>query len=890
MDIDTSVFIYELKQSEGSTLAEIFDSIEVSSNIPYVGFGDFHKTYVGIDELELPFTDKVKKDSRDGSEIVIGIVVSEEDEVYDFVYVSISGTTPRVRFAYKSSIMDKLPVIENRLSSVVGGLGNKITMNIKGFLKTQFTKHRFDPYILKDIVMTTRGMYINERKRIDNPVIKIRIGEAEGSLYTNSEGRNLRVRVTAPTQRSVSELTKRLGKVFNLYKDNKKKLFKEYEKNTDGVFKKSTYVSVYKSRSYGKSRSIVTNYKYHSRSCSKNKTPMLMTEEEKKEYGLNRESFGYQQIEYNGRSRSVARYPKESDNWFVCNKDEKKGVGYHVGMRPNPKVNKRKGEADHIICCYNESNQRGDVPNKYYSGSSVFTSKGLATGRRNIRIERSSELGNMIASISESDRPFYRYGFDPDSTTSLFNCVTYAISNVEVKAQEVRDSLVGYAYLCKQHMPDKSLEEIEELLQDSKRSVYQEQILDLLECVYERNIFVFQTFDNEEYEMVPPSYKKMYLSPKLSSRDCVILIENMTSGTPHYEVISRNDGSNRFSYSFDSSSDIAKNLLSMFRQITQWTTTSGDPESPLVDQRVTAIGFDLYGKINQIRFQDDLINKLSSPVPPMNIGSNPRILMTAGSSASQMSRFIRMKKIARCLTEYACWLFANNNDVATLNELAEKYITISNDNNYDLLVNPRFNDSIRTISVKDEDTRNRLLYAIRQRGVDRVKSDYKGRTHLSDYFIGVSDFKKTGGDTIIVQGIDNLNKLLTPKDSDVYIFRDDLSLDVDAPYYVELKLFNNKFPVLYLAQGCRSIYTASGIIHRWKVDGHNPGIYTIDRKTISAGVTVCDYENKDTITRKFDTGGEVNDEGRIYIMQYRDDTGKSVFTVLLPLSRVIRKI
>jgi hypothetical protein len=470
-----------------------------------------------------------------------------------------------------------------------------------------------------------------------------------------------------------------------------------------------------------------------------------------------------------------------------------------------------------------------------------------------------------------------------------------------------------FAASCKQELYDFTIKEILEKINDLESYFDPYFFTNLLEIRFNCNIIVFKRDINNKVKISTPRHIKGYYKT-LRKKPFIFIYEHVGSKTDrsvkyrcelikYWNKNSEDDHISNFKYNseiYNCIDDIYKKINESYIlniKLTENLELLNNKEVLILGQ-----GIDFYGKCRMIRFEynEELGTVLTPPLQPLakqqiekwnivklsyknaiqlckllnvkNIRkiidkdmlkslsgylNNIKIIIPvknyySENKFSDLSDFIKYKKLSRYIVDYIFWLYSKylkenssliesknleKNDDIIINDFVKKNIIIDSDFNY-TEVSKKFSmysgvmkDS--KLVIKSEKTLERLLYVLKLyiiRNSEKI-SKYYDNIFIENYYVDITDFDNYQYQ-IILEGEDSLNKWLREKKFNYFVYNNvkiDNILNEEGgtfyyptfkSYFFKNKLINNS---ILLAQNTDNLNKAIKISKTWNKDKYNIG-------------------------------------------------------------------
>jgi len=653
---------YALQISENYTLTlqEIFDSVILSAEFPFcqliIDGGIYYKIYKDfIPDIEWATTPDMS------TQIILKFLTGKVektislvgDEILKPIYEDVRAITENGNgIILLDASLDKkeedlfrkvLNIFQRQLEDVV----KTEPVSIKGVF---YIPHEtFDKYIFSHLVMNDinfsalvideagkptkvkTGLYIyyipkggNEDLYTTSLILTPKVMDRfdptmknkDPSLFPENE-EFIRVRVTAKNDETIREIQENMGRLMALY--NYKftdilKFYRQYIKKFDVEKAKDV-------KTFGKK-----NKKKESRRCPY--PPIVIAKEDECKY------------------TDTMTFPhtndvnKEPQRIYACEPDKKHDLKF-VGLQL------RRDSGDFVPCCFqtDQKQKSGSDYNKYIKYIETGEKVGKTSGKHQQRIIKTKKFlkyqefsDNLVHTVvdtifnfAEPEKNHFRFG-SHKSKMSMINCLlevfrkekTIITEDLILKTKIEIANDRNLLSLCKQSLPNNSIDEISNLLLGD---IYIDPRIftNLLEEYFDCRIHTFN-----DQGLIVPIYKKNYLQyqRQLDRDRVVVLVEHMGaecdhSSTPQCEVITYTDGTDDAQYVFDRKSTIARLLDGISKRMTR-SYFLNTKTAPFPDLQIKPVGqrFDSSGKVFAFMFNvggTECVAYTKRPFPPLPI-------------------------------------------------------------------------------------------------------------------------------------------------------------------------------------------------------------------------------------------------------------------------------
>lgn len=782
-------FLTDKTEKINDTKKAIYDDIRVIL--------DSGKCVVLLD-VEL---DKYKKDTL--FKKVLHVFQRELDVIIKAEPVIIKGVFYIPKQSVNTYIFSHLVMNDINFSKIVINEGDKPTKGTSGINIL---------YRTKDTELSETTSLILTSKLVDRFDVKMR-DKSESDFPENEP--YVRIRVTAKNEEVIQDIQKNMGRIIALYNDKYKSVFTLYRKYIP-TFSDEKLVP----KQLGKKSTMVGDKRH----CIYR--PIIIRPEDAGNY----------------TDTMVFPLPGDPSDkspgiTYACeiSKDKKKSKLQYVGLQ-------MRKEGNFVPCCYqqNQKEKSGSDYNKYLTYVKTGEKMKKNIGKKQQRVISTKKIldytdvsdnliydtVNQFFELTDPGVDHFRGGTFRSNMSMIGSLLEVVRKEGEViveetltKTKRTMANNLSLVSLCKQALPNKSIDEIREYMLRDDTYINPRIFTDMLEEYFGCRIYTFDAFG-----LVKPNYKKNYLRYKDSIvRDkTVILIEHIGSEADHSvvpqcEFVSFSNSKNVFEYFYKQESTVAKTLDGIINRMTRsyflnnevvpFNTLPFEPSGQKFDNfgKVCAFTFKLNGVENYIAYT-------TRPYPPLPIKeldiesvvfSNLEVLQKAFKGKvkdglfyihhhdfiipinqdyklalpqvqkSVIKEFNRYSKFAKYITEYfiyaySWYIFDNKLQVgeesvssfSTRNvQIIKKYKSV--DMNKIFSRNSIiYNNNI--MYVTSEEIVKRCIYALRLESArDPLKiANYKNRQNIFAFIENVSDYKTYPTQTIIF-GKDTLQKYIS---------------------------------------------------------------------------------------------------------------------------------
>ena len=661
----------------GISLLEIFNTIKLTSEVPFATTNRFYKVlseFVPLDEWAVTSDDSILLQVSQKKNIV-SVNISN----YEQTIIRVNPITKQMVSEITMNTKDNISREEyiSRSLSVFNKLNIKIEQekekNVVGVF--YYPNKKMNKYVFSDLAMNNEifsrllsiddhdkatkmkaGVYIHFYHPLtgnitatltgkimikDDPTMK----NVDQKAFEPGES-FIRVKVSkADSIQSVKLFQEILGKLLVLYEKEKDSVVSFY-KNYLPTFGDEQQ-QVEKKREESKLTTeapeiFVANY---SRNCKSDRLPTLISEEEA--------SIAY------GKGLSVMKFPRDvpeeknafkfpmdgvDQNYYICNNPEYK----YVGIRNNKLKN--DDAYPYVPCCYKSNQEKKPKYLHYYQGKELkFGGKKQNNIIKTNKILKHDQFGTLPQNIENlftiiDPDPAYEYvrkgvyhskNSFINAVMEAFNDETHIMSIQEevavrkvIKRERKKLAKNRTVSLCRQELYDKNTEEIISLIQDDSVYFDPKIFIHLLEDRFNCNIFLFtrQTLNGK---MVLPRHLQAYYKNRNKIR-CIYIYEHMGSESDHAkhpqcELIVRYNITEKYNTQLSFSYKEAKNVRAVYSKIRQSFALNipiKESYMPIgTSIKIDSQWIDSYGKTRQLNivFNNQLISIITSPIQPIKV-------------------------------------------------------------------------------------------------------------------------------------------------------------------------------------------------------------------------------------------------------------------------------
>jgi predicted outer membrane protein len=267
-------------------------------------------------------------------------------------------------------------------------------------------------------------------------------------------------------------------------------------------------------------------------------------------------------------------------------------------------------------------------------------------------------------------------------------------------------------------------------------------------------------------------------------------------------------------------------------------------------------------------------------------------LVARDQSTSQLSSYIRDKRIARYMVEYARWLYSRflhsesgHDSIENLRRFVSENLVIDEGFEYGPIAKIFSTDSGLTknskLYVKSSETKKRLIYTLQLYTLQHpnLLKEYYLRQSISNYYLNVSDFTRYRCQ-VILQSDDAVQKWIRERNQD-YSLHSDVVTGGTAPYFFKNSQVGEE---MYLVQPASGLSEALDIDTIW---GDSQTNKIVSEEAITPHVKdfmIYSYKSPTNIEPYVCNGGcRAGEDDGLKILGYRDEDNNPTYMSLLPL-------
>jgi len=678
-ELEKVKFEFEIKLENISSILEIFNNINVNSNIPFASTNKFYKILNGfIPPLEwanlfdksTTFRDKNKDVDRENN-IILKVLEEKKvknKESYTEIILTIKKlNTIQVKVEYNKENISKKEVISRFLSifNTKNKIENEKEDNVNGVFyipMQKLNKEAMLDMIMNNILFSNlivvneskigkrRSLHIYFENNITGKIsAKLTQSIIEKNNYLTYRYKNfpigtyyVRIKITKCKDiekvKKFQNIFSKLITVYNKDINNILDIYKNYfcpiaededeetEENKDVLKKKKIKLREIEPYVFQ------ANY---GRFCDSQ--PTYITDQEVQT-----------QIEAGNENR-IIKFPKEEidgifPKYYICNDN----INKYPGLRDNPYQN--NDILPYIPCCYEkeQKNISGSKYRHYYENEPLneYENKGQDIKKSNKILEDQThgylpENLNKLFFIGDQDGIYYREGVFRNKS-SFLNCVMQALNNetkiLKYKTEEKRLlqlnkkrkelATAEFAAYCKQEMYDYTIAEIIKKIENPEEYFDPNLFIHLLEIHFNCNIFLFSRENNGQ--IIIPRNIQCYYKMKNKNK-CIFIFEHLGSRAddatyPQCELIIRqiNEFKKDTENIFNFDTLISQNVFNVFNNYN--ISYVLNKKIYLIDinwpwKNAVSQVFDSYGKtrIININHNNNIVSIITSPIQPVNL-------------------------------------------------------------------------------------------------------------------------------------------------------------------------------------------------------------------------------------------------------------------------------
>ena len=578
-DFNLEKIIYNIKTNSTLTPLEIFDKFMVNTTIPFLTSNYYFK----MTEDFIPVSDWITSEMHN---VILKVLTKTHynlrerpslNDMYDNVIIYGKNTEIDLYLNNRTTPSDRDFYINKIVSSIDITPPLQITEIQQSGVSGVFylPKTRINKYIFLDMVMNdplfSNYVGIDEsikpsKKKMSlylyfNDPSKPEYGDITANITSKMAERKdvqikqfdreqfpygisfTRVKITkAKSEEAVRYFTDIFCKMITHYGNNYKKIGAEYVRFIPSfIIEEKERIREYKKLLKEIAPDLfLPDY---SRKCAK--PPIIIGSDEVKDW------------ESKGRDTMLfPKIPEEGkQHIYTCPDDTFK----YIGVRKNPLENKNK--YPYIPCCYrmNQKDRKQSTYKEYFMGQEkkeqtqahlFITDKFAETGG----IAKLPDNLELMFKSFDSENKYFRKGVNR-TKSSFLECVLEILddnfynlppSGRKSYIDDIRTTILPqYAFLAKQHLYDKTIEEIQNIIVDTAEYFDPKIFLDLVGEYFECNIYIFQrTYEQTDAELLIPRHINGYYKIYNPYNTSIILYENAGSESdnaqyPQLETIVR---------------------------------------------------------------------------------------------------------------------------------------------------------------------------------------------------------------------------------------------------------------------------------------------------------------------------------------------------------------
>lgn len=656
-------YVLEIGQTTDTTINEVFNSIVLNTKIPFASMGGYFKVLKDfIPDREWIF---------DTDPNVISLKLIKSGNEYEDVKFKFENGIFKITLEADTEKVSKEAVVETVLS-VIKKSNPVVTrdepISVKGvfYIPDQnLDKYVFAHLVMNDpsfsvLVIDEVGKATKEKNSIYSyyntgiyqmsivltPKIMDRFDpsmKGQSSILFPEGSSYLRFRVSMKGERDAIEMQENISKLVALYNIRYQDVVNLYRKYIP------SFPEVKASKKAVKAAKKKTG---ESRRCQH--FPIIVTEDEAVNYS------------------DYMKFPAEDGQIYTC-ETEKLGKFKYVGLQY------RKETGEFSPCCFeiNQKTKKNSNYNKYL--------KVLETGNKDI-LEQKVKQQRLITTkkyvdngnfgdvfypnvlkffeMCDSSVKYFRLGVHR-SKMSFLNCImevarepgapVISVDDVRSKLEELagNNSMLS---LCRQELPDKTSEEIREMLLSPDTYIDPKLFVRMVETEFKCKIFIFS-----ENGMVVPRHFKNYLRYENIYTKVVTVIEHMGSESqdakyPQCELIVYSK-EGETTYYYQPSQAVSTYAEEIFSEMTSSYILGNKVEKYVIDlDNIVGQTIDSYGKVSSflINHPKGIFRVYTAyPMPPGNFPEDvtPTYIPTINDISSLFSnfKFVARNGISNCV-------------------------------------------------------------------------------------------------------------------------------------------------------------------------------------------------------------------------------------------------
>jgi len=267
-------------------------------------------------------------------------------------------------------------------------------------------------------------------------------------------------------------------------------------------------------------------------------------------------------------------------------------------------------------------------------------------------------------------------------------------------------------------------------------------------------------------------------------------------------------------------------------------------------------------------------------------------LVARDRSTSQLSSYIKDKRIARYMVEYARWLYSQflhdkgeNDSVENLRTFVSQNLVTYKGFKYGPIAKSFGANSGMTknskLYVKSSETKKRLIYTLQLYALQypNLLKKYYLRPSISNYYLNLSDFTRYRCQ-VILQSDNAVQKWIRERNQD-YSLHSDVVTGGTAPYFFKNSQVGDE---MYLVQPASGLFEALDIDTIW-ADSQTNKIVSEEATTPPVkDFMIYSYRSPTNIEPYICNGGcRAGEDDGLKILGYRDEDNNPTYMSLLPL-------
>jgi hypothetical protein len=666
--IDIQKITFEVRFRLDIDLVEIFDSLKVSSELPYVNNGgDRHKIFREFKNLGSNW--------EFGNSSVIQFYVLNtrypptkfQEKAYSQGVIALTETRGEALMEIETVVG-----VKNNLEDLLDRVFSSLQINKRNIIETRqhsinsivnIPQQRFNKYIMADIIsndpMVSSLCYIDESAKIGRirssisffyqPVgseEKVTISMTESAVELKEYRKNprlypmdtryIKVHIKrVKTEELTNEIASFIGRIFRVYLNKKEEVVHLYNRFIPTFIElEDKLVRQYTQRG-SRLQDIVPEVFIpgYARACQR--PPIIIDEEVKRIISKAKGFIIEKPIPEYTQAMLFPKSPEEGpQHWYACPN------GRYPGLRNNVLSNSEK--FPYLPCCYplNQTDKKNfknyyldyDIKDQTTSFTHILTTfKFLSKGELGTI---PSNLDSLFQNLTKGKVQFYRTG-SPISPSSFLDAVSIAIGK-PLEKKNVTDNMFAS---CRQNAFSINVQQLKSEFMNSEGYLNPGIYYRALEEYFNCYIYLFTRVETQGAVLYPP-HRHVLLRYKREPRPIVMILEHMGGESdaaqyPQCEAILAISSDNKIS-KFDG--DFAIEIDRIYRNTIHWFSGLSPAEEVNKSDLFKGIvsqGIDSMGKVRtlEIKYKGNHIYVITDPLPPLTVpekssylNNDPKIL------------------------------------------------------------------------------------------------------------------------------------------------------------------------------------------------------------------------------------------------------------------------